>query len=276
MSKNRLINTSFWKDNYVADLDPTEKLLFNYLFTNPRTNIAGVYEINVREMSFDTGIDKNMVEKIIERFAMDGKIKYESGWIIMANAVRHQTLNPSIVKGIHRAFDELPEWLKPVVSEVWTDKNLDRLLGAWIQPVPKDPTASVQEGPPNLIKSNIIKTKSNRNVKHDKAPAEKQPTVKTKDIDDLFLLWEQEVGYKVTARTKMNREYASKIIKEYPAEDILPMLKVVGMSQDDQYAPRVSDFIQLYRKWDDLKAWVRRKRAENPRKTPPVKFRSAT
>lgn len=95
--------------------------------------------------------------------------------------------------------------------------------------------------------------------------AEKQPApaVKTKDIDDLFALWEQEIGYAITAQVKTNRQYAGKIIKEYPAEEIKPMLKVVSLSQDDQYAPRVNNLVQLYRKWDDLKGWVRRKKASN-------------
>lgn len=105
--------------------------------------------------------------------------------------------------------------------------------------------------------------------------AARQPAVRTKEIDDMFLLWEIEVGYALTARRKMNREYASKIIKEYPPDDIRPMLKVVGLSQDDQYAPRVSDFIQLYRKWDDLKGWVRRKKAAGTPAAAPIKFRSA-
>jgi hypothetical protein len=64
---NRYINTNFWKDNYIADLDPSEKLLFLYLITNPRTNIAGIYELNLREIAFDTGFDVDMVKKILAR-----------------------------------------------------------------------------------------------------------------------------------------------------------------------------------------------------------------
>src|SRR5436309_789071 len=62
MATQRLVNTNFWKDTYIIDLDPTQKLLFLYFLTSPRTSLAGVYEISLREAAFDTGIDRDMVE----------------------------------------------------------------------------------------------------------------------------------------------------------------------------------------------------------------------
>ena len=41
--KQRYINTKFWDDNYVIQLDPSEKLMFIYFITNPLTNICGIY-----------------------------------------------------------------------------------------------------------------------------------------------------------------------------------------------------------------------------------------
>ena len=35
MAKQRYINTKFWRDSYIEDLDPIEKLLFLYLLSNP-------------------------------------------------------------------------------------------------------------------------------------------------------------------------------------------------------------------------------------------------
>jgi hypothetical protein len=67
MAKQRYINTKFWRDSYIEDLDPTEKLLFLYLLTNPDTNICGVYELPLKIIAADTGIDKEMVKKLLNR-----------------------------------------------------------------------------------------------------------------------------------------------------------------------------------------------------------------
>ena len=67
MAKLRSINTHFWDDNYIVELDPIEKLMFLYLITNPLTTIAGAYELPLRRIAFDTGIDREMVVKILDR-----------------------------------------------------------------------------------------------------------------------------------------------------------------------------------------------------------------
>lgn len=128
MATQRLVNTNFWKDTYVIDLDPVQKLLFLYFLTNPRTSLAGVYEISIREVAFDTGIDKDMVEKILNKFMVDEKMYYKNGWIVLYNFVKHQRLNPSIVRGIEKAVEELPDWLKEIAKEHSVLYNQQRLI----------------------------------------------------------------------------------------------------------------------------------------------------
>ena len=123
MATQRLVNTNFWKDNYIAELDPIEKLLFLYFITNPQTTLAGVYEINIREVAFDTGIDRDMILKILSRFCVDGKMYYENNWLVLNNFIKHQRLNPSIIRGIEKAIDELPEWLQNKISIESTESN---------------------------------------------------------------------------------------------------------------------------------------------------------
>ncbi len=68
MAKQRMVNTEFWKDEYVQELNPSEKLLFLYFITNESTSICGIYKISLRTMSFDTGIQKDNILKIIDKF----------------------------------------------------------------------------------------------------------------------------------------------------------------------------------------------------------------
>ena len=108
MSKQRYISTKFWQDNYIIDKDPIEKLLFLYLLTNPLTNILGIYEISIKIIAFDTGIDSEMILKILERFEKDDKVKYFKGHIALKNFTKHQKDNPKINKGIEILISETP------------------------------------------------------------------------------------------------------------------------------------------------------------------------
>jgi len=122
MSKNRYLNTSFWDDSFIINCDPIEKLLFLYCLTNPLTSICGIYEISLKRIAFDTGIDKEMILKIFERFEKADKIKYENGWIALKNFTNHQKCsdNPedNINKGIEKALLKVPENLK-----IWINLN---------------------------------------------------------------------------------------------------------------------------------------------------------
>lgn len=108
-----MIKDSFWTDSYISNLDPIEKLLFVYLLTNPLCNIAGIYEIQLRRIAFDTGIDKDMLEKLISRLVEDGKLLVIDDWVVIINHAKHQSYkNPNVSKGIQRIIEELPEKVK--------------------------------------------------------------------------------------------------------------------------------------------------------------------
>ena len=117
-----MINTRFWIDDYISHLDPTEKLMFLYFLTNPLTDICGVYEIPLKNIALDTGIDKEMVEKIIKRFERDCKIFYENGWIAVKNFSKYQLENPSVLKGIELGMAKAPKsLLNKVKNSLSTD-----------------------------------------------------------------------------------------------------------------------------------------------------------
>ena len=109
MSKLRCVNTKYWDDTYIISLDPIEKLLFLYFLTNPLTNICGIYEISLRRIAFDTGIDSEMINKILKRFSRDKKIHYVDGWICIINFQKHQIMNISIQKGIENSLAKIPK-----------------------------------------------------------------------------------------------------------------------------------------------------------------------
>lgn len=90
IDKQRYVNTRFWNDTYVSELDPIEKLLFMYLLTNSHTNIAGIYELPLKVMSVETGIEISMLKKIIPR--LKKKITFKNNYVVMRNFLKHQNL----------------------------------------------------------------------------------------------------------------------------------------------------------------------------------------
>lgn len=108
MSKNRYLDTKFWTDTFIVNSDPIEKLLFIYILTNPLTNISGIYEISLKQIAFDTGIDKEMIERVFFRFEKANKLIYINGWIAITNFINYQKINPNVKIGIEESLKKVP------------------------------------------------------------------------------------------------------------------------------------------------------------------------
>lgn len=123
--KLRSVNTHFWDDPYIVGLDPSEKLLFLYLLTNPLCNLLGVYEISIRRISFDTGFEKDMVEKMLDRFVRDKKIICYEGYIALLNFVKNQRYNSNMLIGAREIFKTLPNGLQTLLNgyqTIWKEE----------------------------------------------------------------------------------------------------------------------------------------------------------
>jgi len=52
MADYRQIHTRIWKDSWFIELEPCDKLLFIYLFSNERASVSGIYDISIKVMAF--------------------------------------------------------------------------------------------------------------------------------------------------------------------------------------------------------------------------------
>ena len=118
-----MINTRFWSDGFVVNLNPLDRYLFLYFLTNEHTNISGIYELPLRVIAFETGIEKDMIEKMLLR--LEDKIKYFDGWIYIKNFSKHQSDNASVKKGIEKALEQIPVEIMKKVAE-W-GQGVDRV-----------------------------------------------------------------------------------------------------------------------------------------------------
>ena len=114
-----MINTRFWSDNYVANIDPLEKLLFLYFITNQYTNICGIYEITAKQIALDTGIDKENIEKVfLPRLRKAEKVYYIDGWIFVKNFLKYQKSSGNVDLGIKNGISCVPKQIMAKILKI--------------------------------------------------------------------------------------------------------------------------------------------------------------
>jgi len=118
MAKTRVINTRFWSDNYIVSLDPLERYLFLYFLSNEHTNICGIYELPLRRMSSETGIEEEMLRVMMRK--MSSRVAYIDGWIGIKNFGKHQAKSESIRIGIEKALSEIDPKILNKIQKHWT------------------------------------------------------------------------------------------------------------------------------------------------------------
>lgn len=88
MAKFRNVNTRFWNDAFISQLNPLDRYLFLYFITNEHTNICGAYELPIKYIAIETGIDTEMIPKMVKR--LKGKVYYIDGWVWVVNFTKYQ------------------------------------------------------------------------------------------------------------------------------------------------------------------------------------------
>ena len=110
MANYRQVHVSLWKDEWFLDLEPEEKLLFIYLFSNESTSLAGIYKIAFKVICFETGLDPAFVKKTLKKLSDTGKVYYEDGVVWVVNMRRyHETSSTKVQTRIRNDIDEIPD-----------------------------------------------------------------------------------------------------------------------------------------------------------------------
>ncbi|MFA5695891.1 MAG: hypothetical protein WC917_00295 [Bacilli bacterium] len=237
-NKQRYVNTRLWTDSNIAILDPIEKLLFVYFITNGHTNISGIYEIPLKMVAVETGIEVSMLGKILPR--LKDRVRYIGGMVVVKNFIKHQeTGSVNIQTGILNCLKDLnPEFLKTIVTK-----------GYYILPKYYCDTLSI----PYIEGSNYLDSNLDSNLDLDLD----DPTLKTskekaddkKRETDFNLFWEAypKKKDKVTAK----RRFMNLSAKLYPKiMEALELQKKSNQWQDYEFIPFPSTWLNQER-WDD-------------------------
>ncbi|MEK3974720.1 DnaD domain-containing protein [Psychrobacillus sp. FSL K6-1267] len=108
MSIYRSVQVSFWQDAFVLDLTPEEKYFYIYLMTNSKASQIGIYELPKRIIETETGYNREIVEKLLNRFIEYKKIEYDDKTkeIFMVNWVRYNWNNsPKVISRVIQELD---------------------------------------------------------------------------------------------------------------------------------------------------------------------------
>lgn len=238
----RVVNTRFWIDDYISNLDPVEKLMFLYFLTNPMTDICGVYEIPLKVVAVETGIDRDMVHKIIKRFEKDGKIYYKNGWVGIKNFQKHQSMNPSVKAGIENGLTRAPKELvdklaQPVDSQSHLNSNLNTNLNS------------------NTNLNEVVDKKS----KYNPLGAE---VVKALEVVDP----KNKMYYGNTTQ----RKACDFLISQFGLEVVLERIKVLPRTNQLPYFPKINSPYDLQEKWQKLEDMVKTKQIELNQSKPKI------
>ena len=242
MSTQRMVKDSFWTDAYVEELDPTEKLVFLYLLTNPLNNIAGIYEIRPKRIAYETGFDKDMVEKLLQRLESDKKILRKDDWLLIVNHAKHQSYkNPNVSKGIQRILDELPDKVKALKGfETLAHFTLLNLTLPYLTSPNAKSESLVKK--PTLTETQLIDKKKIDNIIHS-----------FKEVNPLNKSW-----YGNTSQRKACKE----LVDAFGEVEVLKVIAILPQTNGMAYIPNITTPCKLRDKWADLEAGLKSDKAK--------------
>lgn len=118
----RSIDSRIWSDGWIRKLNALDRYLFLYLLTNDHSTWCGVYELDISMMAFESGIDREDLERsMLPR--LSPKAIYVEGWVYVPNWVKyHQSesgnMSPQQKKGLEAAWAKVPENIRTVIKEI--------------------------------------------------------------------------------------------------------------------------------------------------------------
>lgn len=231
MAKQRYINTKFWSDNFISELNPLDRYLFLYFLTNEHTNIAGIYELPLKTISFETGIELDMLKKMLKRLL--GKVMYVDGWVCIKNFQKHQsTTSEKVQKGIEIEMSKIPLKVKEKLEKGY---------------------------PMDTLSNPIIYSNTNSNVDSNSNDSEQSSQVSP--LIDLFKV--VNPSYKKFFANKTQRSACQRMLETHGFEKLEKIISFLPKSNTTKYMPVVTTPVQLEDKMGQLaSAWQKLKNNE--------------
>ena len=97
-----------------------------------------------------------------------------------------------------------------------------------------------------------------------KAEPDSKPSYGNSDINGMFDFWQETVGTPIISREKSNRRACYNLLrnKHIGEEKLRHAVEFVGKIKEDRFAPRISDFVDLQSKFNELCAFKTKYQAQ--------------
>ncbi len=103
----RGFSTDYWADSFVETLPAEGKLLYIYLWTNPQCNQAGLYEITLDRIAYETKLPIDSLPSLLK--ALEPKVKWysENNIVWIKNFLKRQAKSPKFLVAASKAMNSI-------------------------------------------------------------------------------------------------------------------------------------------------------------------------
>jgi len=201
----RGFDTSYWTDPFVRKLNAHGKLLYSYLWTNDHCNQAGVYEIDIETIAFETRLSEEELPELL--LLLEPKVKWfqDKDIVWVKNFLCHQAKSPKFLIAAAKCLKKLNS--NGISSEV-VGFNLERHSISIPYPYTNDSVGILSDSV-SVSKSSSNSIKKKRVVKGEGGSKKKEitPTSESEIEESLsqgdreiILVWRSVKGFGLSWR----------------------------------------------------------------------------
>lgn len=246
----RSIDSRLWSDGWIRKLNALDRYLFIYLLTNDHSTWCGVYELDLAMMAFESGIDREDLERsMLPR--LSPKVIYVDGWVYIPNWMKYHlsssgTVSPQHKKGFVAAWNAVPERIR---------EQIERLGGYPIEGVSPSASsiASSYRGAAEPLEYEQVTLREDEETTRAKKPP-KYPNAK-----QVFACWGKYPKNWELNTTQCRA--AENLFAEQGLEDIQSAVDFWKKHKDEDFCPQIPTPYDLDSKWAKLEAFYDKKHA---------------
>lgn len=256
MSKQRIVKDEIWDDDWFYELDPSEKLVWLFLLTNPRGNIAGIYKLNKKWASQATGLDLDVFKTILSRFVRDEKILDEENWIGLINFHKHLAYrNASVGLGIVRLYKD-STGCPQALHSLWVTLLNSTLLNLSDR---DDKSSTLKEEIKIILMAWNRQPDDEVEVTLDMDSREEVKTVAKvkRNYKQVYKIFKEVLGMEIPLNWTVNttqQKCADNLFTERGEKEIQKALEKYLTVKDQEFCPQISSPHDLDSKWDKLQS----------------------
>lgn len=244
LMKTALIKTDIWDDDVFYSLNIDTKIVYMLVLTSPERGVGRTFRMSDRMISARSGLSIDQIAICKKQLTKTGTVRFYDGWVNL-------TEKSSFIQPVKGKLTEIT--LARELADVPDDiANYFAKFSEVKRPV-ADRTVTGE----TPVHDNDTDNVHDKDHVHDDVPV--RATYGNEEINEAFAAWQSIVGYPIQSNVRRNRQACSNLVKKHGTDGLEKLLRGVELTQHDQYAPRISDFVSLQAKLSDLMAWGKRK-----------------